>query len=329
MKILIIRYSSIGDVVLTEPVSYIIKMHYPEAKVDYLTKPAFVSLVQSFRAIDSIHTEKSKELYKEKYDIVLDLHRKLRSYIITKKINAKRIIRYDKKHLLRWLIIKKFTFVKISSTLDLYLSTLKKIGLNAQRINPVLIPRNDEKVLSFFNKIKNKKPLLVIFPGAQHPTKMYPKDYIINFIRLVKGRYNIVLAGGKQDVTLCKEITGKIEGIKDISGKLNLKQLIVFVSKSDLILSNDSGPMHIAAALSKPQIAIFGSTSTKLGFAPLNEKAVVLEKNLPCRPCTLHGRKACPLKHFRCMKDISFYQVNSALKKLEDKYSLIADRGEN
>ena len=93
-------------------------------------------------------------------------------------------------------------------------------------------------------------------------------------------------------------------------------KLIAFMDKLDLIISNDSGPMHIAAALRKPQIAIFGSTSTKLGFKPLNKKAIVLETDLNCQPCSLHGRKKCPRTHFNCMRNINPQQLANGICEL-------------
>ena len=107
MKILIIRFSSIGDIVLTEPISYILSQKFPKSTIDYLTKPAFIPIVESFRKIDNIYTLSGKSIYKQKYDIIIDLHSKLNSFIVKHRIRSKKIITYDKKHLLRFLIVKR------------------------------------------------------------------------------------------------------------------------------------------------------------------------------------------------------------------------------
>ena len=104
--------------------------------------------------------------------------------------------------------------------------------------------------------------------------------------------------------------------ITNICGELDLQQLVTAIDKMDVIISNDSGPMHIAAALEKPQITIFGATHPKLGFAPLNKNAVILSTDLECQPCSLHGSKACPLDHFNCMKQISVVDISKILKNM-------------
>ena len=320
MKVLIIRFSSLGDIVLTEPISYILRKKFPEAQIDYLTKKVFVPLVQSFRSVDNIYDEDNKDIFKNRYDVVIDLHSKLKSFLYSYKIKSKKRLVYNKKHLLRLMIVKKLTSKSIHSTLDLYLTPIKKLIPDFDYEYPVLIPRKSEKVDKILKRFDEKKKILVIFPGAKHQTKIYPKDYLTHFINLKKSEYNVVLCGGSDEVELCKNIEEKAKGIINLTGEFSISELIYFISQADYIISNDSGPMHIAAALSKPQIAIFGSTSTALGFAPLNRKAVILEKPLPCRPCSLHGREDCPLKHFRCMRDITYFELIKAFDKLVEKY---------
>lgn len=316
MKILIIRFSSIGDIVLTEPISYILHQKFPNATIDYLTKPAFIPIVKAFRKIDKIYTRTDKLLYKQKYDIIIDLHSKLSSFIAKHRVKSKKIITYNKKHFLRLLIVKKLTTKQISSTLDLYTKVLEKLNITHRFEKPRLKPIFAEKAHSLYETLPKDKKIIAVFPGARHNTKIYP--YMSDFIKLEAKSLNVhfVLLGGKDDIDAAETIKSDLPNISDFTGKFNLAELIYFVFKTDVVISNDSGPMHIAAALDKPQIAIFGSTSTKLGFKPLNNKAIVLEKNLPCQPCTLHGREECPLGHFRCMKEITVEIVEKSLEKL-------------
>ena len=320
MKILIIRFSSIGDIILTEPISYVLQKKFPDAEIDYLTKKNYIPLIKSFREIENIYHKNCKEIFRNKYDIILDLQSKLNSYLISFRLKALKKLHYNKKHLLRLLIVKKLTNSSIDTVLTLYFSPLKKLYIAYEKQKPVLIPKKSKKVDELFDNLKNNRKLIAIFPGAKHNTKKYPKEYFVQFILINKNRYNFVLLGSIEEENLSNFISNKTGNIHNLTGFFNLSELIYFISKVDIVISNDSGPMHIAAALSKPQIAIFGSTHPNLGFAPLNEKAIILQKNLPCRPCHIHGRKSCPLKHFRCMKDISPYELSKAVKKLIEKY---------
>ena len=320
MKILIIRFSSLGDIILTEPVSYILHRNFPEAQIDYLTKKQFIPLVENFRHINNIYHKKNKELFKINYDIIIDLHSKLSSYIVSFKLKGYRKIHYNKKHLKRVLIVKKIINSKIESTVNLYLSSLKKLHLHNEFEKPVLIPEKNQKIDNLLKSVKTNKTKVAIFAGAKHNTKMYPIEYLNQFIRLNKSKFQFILLGAPNEKELSATISKNNSGILDFTGEFDLSELIYFISQINIVISNDSGPMHIAAALNKPQIAIFGSTHPNLGFAPVNHKAIILQKNLPCRPCDLHGKKKCPLKHFRCMKDISPYELSKALISLQERY---------
>ncbi len=319
MKFLIIRFSSIGDIVLTEPVSYVIQSNFPDAEIDFLTKKEFFPIIKSFRKIDNIYSEEDNEFYKKKYDIIIDLHSKFKSIFYSCILKSDRVIRYNKLHITRILITKKIGNHKINSTLDLYLAPLKRLGFHIQETKPVLSPEFEIKAENIYKDLsEGVKKIVAIFPGAKHKTKIYPPEYFKQFILMNNKNYRFVLLGAQKEKILSSKISEGIPEVTDLSGKLNLSETIYFLSKADIVITGDSGPMHIAAALSKPQIAIFGSTHPDLGFAPLNKKAVILQEPLPCRPCHIHGREKCPLKHFRCMKDISPYKLTAALKKLEN-----------
>jgi len=159
--------------------------------------------------------------------------------------------------------------------------------------------------------------LIGVFPGAKHNTKMYPIERIINFIIDVPDHWkcSFVFLGDWTD----KEFTNKIRLLSDIKfydlvGALDVQQLVGAVSMLDVVVSNDSGPMHIAAALGKPQIVIYGATHTRLGFRPLNDKAEILHANISCQPCSLHGSKECKRGTFKCMRDISSDEVYEVFK---------------
>ncbi len=320
-KILIIRLSSLGDIVLTQSAVQVLRNEFPKAQIHYLTKRAFAPIVEMFNSVDEIHYWEKKnapliKLRKLKFDLAIDLHSKLNTFIIKGFVNAKQTSTYNKEHLLRRQIVKKKTNRTISSTVDLYFTALHKIGINIDAIEPKLIPIKNIKVPDILNNSDGEKKI-GLFPGALHKTKQYPINQLAEFIDSVptEWNYKFIIFGSEAERELAEKLNSLTEKkIIDLCGELNLQQLVTAIDRMNVVISNDSGPMHIAAALEKPQIAIFGATHPKLGFAPMNKKAIILSADLRCQPCSLHGSKTCPLDHFNCMKQVFAVDILKTLK---------------
>ncbi|MDP8269620.1 MAG: lipopolysaccharide heptosyltransferase II [Candidatus Tenebribacter davisii] len=323
MKILFIRLSSLGDIVLTQSAVQAVHSKYPDAKIHYLTKSVFAPIVEMFNCVDEIHYwEKKysllKDIRKIKFDVAIDLHAKFNTFIIKSFINAKRNITYNKKHLLRRQIVNRKTDKVISSTVSLYFNALKKIGIDSKIAEPKLFTTKSIKMPEKFQISKHVKNI-GLFPGALHKTKQYPIEQLAEFINSVPDAWNcrFIIFGSEAELDLADKLDSLTKSIiLDLCGKLTLQQLVTAIDKMDVLITNDSGPMHIAAALKKPQIAIFGATHPKLGFAPMNRKAIVLSADLSCQPCTLHGGEKCPKKHFKCMRSISSEQIINSLNSI-------------
>ncbi len=321
-KILILRLSSIGDIVLTQPVAKVLREVYPDATIDYLTKKPFIGIVEAFGCIDTIHTWNNKriilkKLRKQKYDMIIDLHSKFNTFIIKLLVRGKKTVTYNKKHILRRMIVKKLTHKSIVSTVELYFSALKKIGITETIEHPKLYPDKLQKI-SLGKRFPGKK-LIGIFPGALHATKMYPLEKMAKFIDSVPSKWNckFIILGSKSEKLLSAELKKNTKTeLLDLCGEFNISQLISVIDNMDVIISNDSGPMHIAAAIEKPQIALFGATHPRLGFAPLNKKAIIISSNISCQPCSLHGSAICPKGHFLCMNSISPELIKKNLGKI-------------
>ncbi len=318
MRILIIRLSSIGDIILTEPIIRHLREQIPNARIDYLTYERYMPLVKFIEGINVIipYTSKSqiiRVLKKNRYDIIIDLHSKPKTWLVRFLVPAKNKVTYNKKHLLRWLIVKKIIKREIDSTVSSYLSVFRKLDMivpekfHYPRIK--VKKRSDYLIKRLRKEIdENNSKLIAIFPGALHPTKRYPLELLAEFIDQYTDDGDpvlFVLMGSREDEEQA-EILTELCANKPINwcGRFDIDELVKIISMFDLIITNDSGPMHIAAALGKKQIAIFGATHPCLGFRPLNEKSHVLQINLPCRPCSLHGGKKCPQQHFLCMRSI-------------------------
>jgi len=319
MKILIIRFSSLGDVLLTTPIVRSIRKNYPSAEIHFLTKKQFTPILENNPYINKIieydsQTDKFKNIIKKiarnQYDLIIDLQSKLNSFLIKLFTGNSKHVTYNKRHFYRWRLTHESlskNLAPIKSTVYLYASVLDKLGikLDDEKLD-IFLPENQDEIYSVFN-IPNSAFRISISPGATHFTKQYPADYYSQLVDMITDKLNaqIILLGSKNEKKLTAQISnGCKKKILDLAGETDIMDMAIIIKNSELFISGDCGPMHIAAALNIPQIAIFGPTHPKLGFAPINTNAVIIQKDLPCRPCSLHGREKCPKTHFKCIMDI-------------------------
>ena len=316
MKVLFIRFSSLGDVLLTTPIIRTFRTHFPNAEIHFLTKKQFAPILEYNLFIDTLISFDAENesmlqliirLQKEHYTHIIDLHDKLRSALIKRFVRGKTFT-YQKKHNYRKKLLKDHELEPIFSTVDLYASVLEKFDLSLdEKKLDFFLPGNEEVIASPFLP-SDKKKIVTISPGASWHTKQYPTEYYKNIIQHLLDHYDvrIVLIGTEQEKNLTTELAALSENkILNLGGMTTLIESAIIIKNSDLFISGDCGPMHIAAAFEVPQIAIFGPTHPKLGFAPLNPNAKVLSLDLDCSPCTLHGNERCPKGHFKCMMELS------------------------
>ncbi len=328
-KILVIRLSSMGDVVLTTPLVRSLRREFPNARIDFLLNKSFSEIYKFNPNIDNLilyDRELSKQqiikdrdnYLKEqgiaKYDLIIDLQKNKRSKAWTAGIseNIKRVEK-NRLHKLSLVYLKKPRLESDFHVVKNYLATASEYGLKA-----------DEKGCEIFTdkgdypKIQNQKPLIAFAPAAQHFTKQWLPEKFIELADMLSKDYQIVLLGGKADKEVCQLIQDKSEAeFFDYSGSNSIIQTYSTVKQCSAIVTNDTGVMHIASAADIPIIALFGSTVPALGFTPYNVKHKILEvKDLKCRPCTHIGKKKCPKGHFRCMTEINAKQVYNSLLEL-------------
>ncbi len=353
-KILIIRQSSIGDIILTTPLVRCVRQAYPNAQIDFLTNQEFTDLVRHNPHISNVITYDKKtgfaglytlkkQLMAEKYDWIIDLHNSLRSRFLRlfSKIisDVKEISVYEKPYIARKLLInfKKDIYPKpYKKVLLKYFDALfdKKIQYdnngtevffgeeNTKKINDLLEYQTDIKTSANTN-------IITICPAASAFTKQWLPEYFATLIKKLFEYYNIdnqnkhqnnikiILLGGKADISVCENIKKMVDNQLNnqfrnqentdliiLAGKCNLLDSAALLARSNVIITNDTGMMHLAEAQKKPVLAIFGSTVEAFGFYPFLEKSEIVETMLPCRPCSQSGENACPKGHFKCMKDI-------------------------
>ena len=320
-KFLIIRFSSIGDIILTTPVVRCLRKKFPDAAIHFLTKQSFKGIVASNPYIDKIHTLGDSydlmlhELKTEEYDYIIDLHHNLRT------LRIKRFLKRVKSFSFNKLNVEKFIYTNFK------INTLPKkhiVDRNLEAITSLGVV-DDGLGLDYFipdaDKIKKDDiptahmlGYIAIVIGAALATKKMPVHKLKELCAAIN--YPIILLGGKEDIEEGKAIAA-IDDIKiyNACGKFNLNESADIVRGAKLVITHDTGLMHIAAALQKPVISVWGNTVPEFGMYPYYGKTstqhfdVVQIEKLWCRPCSKIGYDKCPKGHFKCMELIAVNEI--------------------
>jgi heptosyltransferase-2 len=332
MNILIIHTAFIGDIALSTPFIRAAGEKYPDANLYYLTTPAGAALLKNNPLIKEviIFDKKGKDkgikgflktvkiLRRYKFDKVFILHRYLRSSLLGYLSGAKERIGFNTASG-SFLYTKKIPYRKDLHEINRLLQFADgeegkyKVEIYPSDDNI----RNIDKIWEKYEVAENK--VVAIAPGSKWYTKMWPKEYFDKLIDKLDKLENvkIILVGGKEDKEIILENDSKTI---DLRGETSLLDLAEILKRTDVLVTNDSSPIHIGSAFEKPFIAaIFGPTVKEFGFTPSNKKNTIIEiEGLECRPCGIHGHNECPLGHFKCMKEILPERVfNIITEKLE------------
>jgi ADP-heptose:LPS heptosyltransferase len=323
MKILVIRFSSIGDIVLTTPVVRCLKKQYPQAQLHYLTKKQFASILQSNPYLDKIHLLEGDlqpvvlELLKEKFDYVIDLHNNLRTKyvkVLLRQAFNSRIESFsvNKLNIRKWLLTRlKWKWMPDVSIVDRYFETVKSLGVkNDGQGLDYFIPE-EEEIKKDDLPMSHSLGYIACAIGGQHETKKMPLEKWKALCAQMP--FPIVLLGGKEDVDIANEIR-EVDEVKiyNACGKFSLNESADIVKRARVVITHDTGLMHIAAAFKKPIISIWGNTVPELGMFPyygynnlksnVAPQSFIMEQTLGCRPCSKIGYAKCPKGHFKCMQ---------------------------
>jgi heptosyltransferase-2 len=310
MKILVIRFSSMGDIIYTTPIVRCLKTQLPDAEVHFITKPAFRYIYDHNLYLDKLLLLKPRlsetidEIKAEKYDLIIDLHSNLRTSLI-KFLTGIRSSTYKKQRIRKWLSLKfNLKLIEPVHLVERYIKTVSFLGV-----------KNDGKPIDYYLKADHQlsdllphsyqQGYVAFVIGATHFTKRMPNEKIINIIRQIN--YPVVLLGG-QDVKANGDIIKEAlnDNVYNACGITSLDESVFLVSKANSVLGFDTGLTHIAEAFDVPIASIWGGTIPELlGVQPyMVQKSLVVGIELSCRPCSKFGLEKCPLGHFKCMNDI-------------------------
>ena len=353
-KILVIRFSSIGDIVLTTPVIRCLKIQLQDVEIHVLTKKKFSNLYKTNPYINKVYEyddslkKNIKELKLENYDYIVDLQKNKRSVRVTRSLRRPHSS-FPKLNFRKFLLSSfKINIMPDIHIVDRYFKAVEKLGV-----------KNDYQGLDFFISEKNNYPITELpqefqngyyafVIGGTYKTKILPPVKIVEVLKRINKP--VILLGGPDDVERAEEILSAVSGqqsansycsqhhnsnsqiqkdsqifrfsdfqILNLVGKINLEQSASIVKNADSVLTNDTGLMHVAAAFHKNIVSVWGNTVPELGMYPYlpkePEKCHIVEcKDVKCRPCSKLGFKECPKKHFKCMMNIDVDNVVLGLK---------------
>ena len=324
-KFLIIRFSSIGDIVLTTPVIRCLKKQVPDAEVHFLTKSSFLPVVQHNPYIDKIHLLAHswelmiEELKAEEYDYIIDLHHNTKTLRVKSALKKKSFSFYK-------LNIEKYIYTSIKRNIlpkthivDRYLKTVESFGVKNDGAGLDYFISKEEETKREDIPASHSAGFVACVIGAALGTKQWPVHKWKEFCQQLE--HPVILLGGPEDVTAGNEIAA-IDDVKvyNACGKFKLNESADLVRKAKLVITNDTGLMHIAAAYKKPVISLWGNTVPSFGMTPyygasMVPNSIIQVNKLWCRPCSKIGYKKCPLGHFKCMEKIEVAQVLQIVKQ--------------
>ena len=326
-KVLVIRFSSIGDIVLTSPIVRSLKKASPKTEIHYLTKRAHAELLLHNPYIDKVHSWQTplkplfETLKQEKFDYILDLHHNLRSLRVKWKLKTK-ASSFPKENLAKYLLVRfKVQSHPIAHIVERYGKTLEGLGLglDSEGLDFFIPELADRQAAVLFSTASfQQSSVLCVVLGAKYKTKRWIPDY---FIQLLNAYGNpVILIGGPDAREEADEIMAGLKiPVLDVVAKVNLMVSAALMNRCDKVLAHDTGFMHIAAALQKNIFSIWGNTVPAFGMTPYKAPHIIVEnKDLPCRPCSKIGFDQCPKGHFKCMKELTPDKILPILNEEEN-----------
>ena len=321
LRFLIVQTAFLGDAVLTLPLLSALKEFFPSSDITILTTPEIKEIFQGRAEINTLlEMDKRKkdkgigalfrwaQQLKNKYDIALVPHRSFRSALLVFLSGTPRRIGFSNSQG-KFFLTDRVAFNWTTHDSERNLKLLEALGIS--QIKPKLnldVPIQNREALLRQYQIDPKRLMIGINPSSVWKTKRWIPEYFASVADQLVQKYNaqIVFFGSGKDKEVVDQVLSFMKfPSTNLCEKTDLKTLIALIAQCQLFITNDSGPMHLASASKVPVVAIFGPTTKELGFFPYGEKSAVVDVNLPCRPCSLHGGDVCPLTHFKCMREVT------------------------
>jgi len=334
-RILLIRLSSIGDIVLTTPLIRLLRRRFPNARVDYITKARYAGLVRHHPGLSTViefpdHGSAGdllrlrRWIRREKFDVILDLHKNMRSQVLTLAAGAGRVSRLKKYGFRRSLLVKTKInlYHSIVPVYRRYIAAAAFLGIEDDgRGTELVLPESIKQKAAQHLPVdwQQAASYLALVPGAGFATKRWPVQRFAELAaKLNAAGHPLCILGDAADRPLAAAIREQAPASLDLTGKLGLLESAAVLAGAKLVVTNDSGMMHVSEAVGTPVVALFGSTVRELGFYPILPGSQVIENpEVRCRPCSHIGKNKCPKGHFLCMLSLDMERVlQSVLRRV-------------
>lgn len=324
-RVLVVRFSSIGDIVLTTPVVRCLKQQWDgNLELHFITRKAFAPVLEGNPHIDKLITIESKvsevadQISSGGYDYVFDLHNNLRSGQV-KRLVPGLAFTVDKINRAKWLMVNfKVNRLPNLHIVDRYMATTKAFGIENDGLGLDYFI-NETDTVNIEDILPARAPYVAFAIGGAHATKRMPVEQLIAVCKRIKKA--VILLGGPGDKETGDAVANAAGAhVFNACGPYNINESASLVEQADRVISHDTGLMHIAAALGKDVISVWGNTIPAFGMSPYLQEgkgsSTVMEVNeLSCRPCSKIGYENCPKKHFRCMVDQDVEAIAAAANK--------------
>lgn len=304
MRILVVRFSSIGDIVLCSPILRLLKSAFPNCTIDFLTKQCFANILDNNPYIQNVYCWESKEslnlLKGNNYSLIVDLHSNLRSFMVKARLWHVPAVSLSKKSLQKWLYVKtKWSIFQVSNVVEREVDLLKVFGIQWDGLGLDIFPSNE------FSGSDLPQEYVVLALGGTYKTKQMPLELVASIIQNMP--IPVVLIGGEAEKGIAANLSSQFSNETiNLTGQLSILDSANIMKGAKWVYSGDTGMAHIAAAVGTNLTIVWGNTSAYFGMVPpaklgkvvLNVEAV----NLSCHPCSKLGFDDCPKGHFMCMK---------------------------
>lgn len=326
MKVLVIRFSSIGDIIMTTPVLRCLRQQLPECELHFATKEQYRDLISANPHVNKTHLLKDSlraligDLRTERFDVIVDLHNSMRSRWVRKRVRGRKLV-VNKLNFRKWKMVRlKNIRGPLRHFSDRCLDAVAALGItNDGHGLEFFIPQEGHVDLNSL-PATHRSGYVAIGIGARHNTKKLPVEKLVAICNTL--HQPVILLGDKHDTPAAEEIVRMCgEKVLNACGRFDLGQTASLVEQARVVVSHDSAVMHLAAALRKPVVSIWGNTVPEFGMYPYLGQAgiahplssIIEVKGLACRPCSKLGFDRCPKGHFKCMREIAEKTVSAAV----------------
>jgi heptosyltransferase-2 len=330
-RILALRFSSIGDVVLTTPLLRALRARHPQAAITFVTKRAMAPLVANHPAVNEVLALEpggslftlAAQLRQRRFTHLLDLHGTLRAGLLRLLVPGRwRGFNHRRRERATLIATKRDIYPEHLAVAERYFEAAEGLDVrpDGRPAEFYVAPDATTRAAAWLAEtgLGQSRHIAVLAPGAAHFTKRWPMEGWVGLAQQLTGDdFDLALVGGADDVKLCQVIAGLAGPRAAVAaGRFGLQDTGALLRSAAVCVSGDTGVMHLATASGTPVVALMGPTVRPFGFFPYQASATVLERDLDCRPCSAHGGARCPLGHHRCLRDIGHAEVATAVRSL-------------